>query len=111
MLCDGAMQGIEGLTGLTPRLQIERAQVTGVRSENATLVAQQCVSQLQRSKARQIWKDLMSSCDLQALSDEALDALSCLVNLQELSLSGALSLGGKGLATLKDLPHFRVNSF
>ena len=51
----------------------------------------------------------MSGC-LQALSSEALDALSCLVNLRELSLSGAIDLCGKGLATLKGLAHLRVKS-
>ena len=45
---------------------------------------------------------------VQALSDEALQALRCLVTLRELSLSGALTLDGIGMAALRDLPQLRV---
>ena len=41
---------------------------------------------------------------MQAMSDVALQALTCLVTLRELSLSGAVSLSGRGFATLKGLP-------
>ena len=51
---------------------------------------------------------MSNAVQVQALSEEALQALSCLVNLRELSLSGALSMGGKGVASLKELPQLRV---
>ena len=47
---------------------------------------------------------------MQTLTDNGLQALSCLASLRELSLAGALHISGKGLASLKDLPQLQVNT-
>ena len=46
---------------------------------------------------------------VQALTDEDLQALSSLVRLRELSLSGAMAISGTGLTALNDLPHLQVH--
>ncbi len=45
---------------------------------------------------------------VQALTDEGVHALTCLVSLRELSLSGATGISGEGLAALKSLSSLQV---
>ena len=51
----------------------------------------------------------ISGTYVQFLVDKDLDPLSCLVNLRELSLSGAISISGTGLACLQGLSRLQVS--